>query len=98
MFSIYIDWNDFHNFGIFVSRMGIKDLSLVGGLLLIVVGLAKAQEDSLKSALNAVDRRQQDLSEYSGYGEDHIHDYGYSLDGPDSLAFLNSDYNSGKIF
>ncbi|RZC32015.1 serine/threonine-protein kinase kinX [Asbolus verrucosus] len=77
--------------------MGLKSFSSVGGLLLIIVGLTKAQEDSLRSALNAIDRRQKDLSEFPRYENDNLGEYGYSLDGPDDLAFLSSsDYNSDR--
>ncbi|KAJ8918763.1 hypothetical protein NQ315_015083 [Exocentrus adspersus] len=50
-----------------------------------------AQEDSLKSALNAIIRRQRDLSDY-----DEV-EYGYPLERPDDLTFLkeSAGYNSG---
>lgn len=83
----------------FALRMGLKRISSVGKLLLIIIGLTWAQEDSLRSALNAIDRRQRDLSEFSRYDDDSLGEYGYSLDGPDDLAFLSpSEYNTGEKF
>ncbi|XP_060515866.1 uncharacterized protein LOC132695569 isoform X2 [Cylas formicarius] len=55
-------------------------------LLITVINFgdpAFGQSDSLKSALNAIDRRTKDLSEY----ED---EYGYSVDRPDDTVFLNN--------
>nr|UXO98113.1 periplaneta neuropeptide-like precursor [Zophobas atratus] len=73
--------------------MGLKSFTSVGRLLLILIGLTLAQEDSLRSALNAIDRRQKDLSEFSRYDDDNLGEYGYSLDAPDDLSFLSpSDY------
>lgn len=43
-----------------------------------------SQEDSLRSALNAIDRRQRDLSEFDET------EYGYPLERPDDLAFLRA--------
>ncbi|XP_019865892.2 uncharacterized protein LOC109595057 isoform X2 [Aethina tumida] len=50
------------------------------------------QEDSLRSALNAIDRRQEEYPRYED-GE-----YGYPMDRPDDLSFIKaaSDYNSDK--
>ncbi|XP_044257427.1 uncharacterized protein LOC123006754 [Tribolium madens] len=77
--------------------MGLHKISSVGRLLLIIIGLTWAQEDSLRSALNAIDRRQRDLSEFSRYDDDSLGEYGYSLDGPDDLAFLSpSEYNTDR--
>jgi hypothetical protein len=75
--------------------MGLKSFSSVGRLLLIIIGLTWAQEDSLRSALNAIDRRQKDL-DFSKYDDENLGEYGYSLEGPDDLAFLSpSDYTTG---
>lgn len=62
-------------------------------LLILFLTIAKA-EDSLRSALNAVTRRQRDLSDLSKYGE--YYNDGY--DENDDLRFLNSANNhlSGK--
>ncbi|EFA11406.1 uncharacterized protein LOC103313041 [Tribolium castaneum] len=77
--------------------MGLQKISSVGRLLLIIIGLTWAQEDSLRSALNAIDRRQRDLSEFSRYDDDSLGDYGYSLEGPDDLAFLSpSEYSTDR--
>lgn len=52
------------------------------------------QEDSLRSALNAIDRRQEEYPRYED-GE-----YGYPMERPDDLSFIKaaSDYNSGREF
>lgn len=64
-----------------------KKFSIVGGLFFITVGIL-AHEDSLRSAVNAVNRRQRDLS------DENVGDYGYSLNGPEDL--LPFDLNPGK--
>lgn len=54
--------------------------------------LISGQEDSLRSALNAIDRRQRDLSEFDES------EYGYPLEHPDDLAFLraSTSYSPGR--
>lgn len=77
--------------------MGGKNLSVIGGFLAIV-GLVAAQEDSLRSALTAIDRRQRDLSLYSPYDDDFLEEYGYPFESPDDLDFLSSDSNGIVLF
>nr|CAI5836258.1 unnamed protein product [Callosobruchus analis] len=51
-------------------------------LLLRIFQSARSQDDSLRSAIEAIDRRTRDLEDY----EDN--DYGYTLNSPDGVAFL----------
>ncbi|KAG5875311.1 hypothetical protein JTB14_022222 [Gonioctena quinquepunctata] len=54
---------------------------------LLIIGIFEfslGQGDSLRSALNAIDRRQRNLADY-----DEI-EYGYTLERPEELAFLKS--------
>nr|CAH7721827.1 unnamed protein product [Callosobruchus chinensis] len=59
---------------------------LVGWLLLLlrIFQSARSQDDSLKSAIEAIDRRTRDLEDY----EDN--EYGYTLNSPDGVAFLKA--------
>ncbi|KAJ8981471.1 hypothetical protein NQ317_006997 [Molorchus minor] len=52
------------------------------------------QEDSLRSALNEIDRRQRDLLDYDEA------EYGYPLDRPEDLAFLKTaaNYNPERSY
>ncbi|XP_018578505.1 uncharacterized protein LOC108916688 [Anoplophora glabripennis] len=60
--------------------------SKVTWLIFFIVSwtLISGQEDSLRSALNAIDRRQRDLSEFDE------EDYGYPLERPEDLTFLRA--------
>ncbi|XP_057657758.1 uncharacterized protein LOC130894789 [Diorhabda carinulata] len=53
-------------------------------LIIAILKTSIGQGDSLRSALNAIDRRQRDLGDY----EDS--EYGYTLERPEDLVFLNS--------
>lgn len=65
--------------------------------------MVMAQEDSLQSALNAVDRRQRDLTQIPGgyknsYNEGGLGRY-YTADDRDDLAFLKPvNSRNGKCF
>lgn len=72
--------------------MGGKKFCIVGGMLAIV-GLVLAQEDSLRSALTAIESRQRDLSLYSPYKDDFLGEYGYSFEGSDDLDFFSPKFN-----
>lgn len=64
-------------------------------LLLLLINFIYGQEDSLQSALKAIDRRQRDLSDFYRYDD---LEYGYPLDRPEELAFLKvNPYDNGKI-
>lgn len=59
-------------------------------VVIVILNYAYAQEDSLRSALNAINRRQRDLSDYDE------NEYGYTLERPSDVAFLKgSGYGSG---
>nr|XP_023016375.1 uncharacterized protein LOC111505746 isoform X2 [Leptinotarsa decemlineata] len=62
-------------------------------LVLLIIGILEyshGQGDSLRSALNAIDRRQRNLADY-----DEI-EYGYTLERPEDLAFLKSPPGYGS--
>lgn len=63
-------------------------------LLILVLALASA-EDSLRSALNAVTRRQRDLTDLSRYGEYYNDGRGY--DDVENLDFLNPQNDPGRL-
>lgn len=61
-------------------------------LLLTLLLTITTAEDSLRSALNAVTRRQRDLSDLSRYGD--YYNEGYEDN--DELGFLNPTSNNGR--
>lgn len=72
--------------------MWLFNLSWRIKLMLMFVTIGMAQEDTLQSALNAVHRRQRDLTEIPDYyPENRPGRYYYLPSDKDDLAFLKSD-------
>lgn len=75
-----------------MNRIGSLCRRLV--LLSILINVIYCEEDSLQSALKAIDRRQRDLSDYYRY--DDV-EYGYPLERSEELAFLKGNpYENGN--
>lgn len=65
--------------------MAERSFSILGLIVLINFFVcAQSQGDSLRSALNAINKRQRDLSDYND------NEYGFTLEKPDDVAFLQS--------
>lgn len=79
----------------FFLRMGTGLASGSAVLFLLILALASA-EDSLRSALNAVTRRQRDLTDLSRYGE-YYNDAARGYDDVDNLDFLNPQNDPGRL-
>lgn len=72
--------------------MGMKSIIIIIIGTIFALVIAQEQEDSLRGALNAINRRQRDLSDYGRYEDT---EYGYPMNRPDDLDFLKpsaSDY------
>lgn len=65
--------------------MAIRSFSTL--MVIVLIGCfvnTHSQGDSLRSALNAIDRRQRDLSDFND------NEYGFTLERPDDMTFLQS--------